>query len=87
MDDELATYLSSPRNGLHLVFGLAPGESLEVAPDFFNGRSATFIGRLGEWPGRIRIKMMTAEPLPKNHLLKIFEVDAVLWEGEHLRQQ
>jgi hypothetical protein len=76
-DRELARYLSSPRNGLHEVFELGVGQSLELSVDYFVGRSATFHGRLGEWPGEIRLENLLSRELPNDHFLWIYAVDQI----------
>ena len=65
-DRELARYLASPRNGLHEVFQLDVGAQLEVDAGYFVGRSATFLGALGEWPGKVRPEGVASVLRPKS---------------------
>jgi hypothetical protein len=75
MDDELSTYLKSSRNGLHTVYGLDVGARLNIVPEFFQSRSTTFHGRLGEWPESVGVRLISVRSLPERHVVFIFDVD------------
>lgn len=75
MDDELSKYLQSSRNGLHPVYNLKAGESVKIMPEFFDGRSHTFNGRLGIWPPNVVVRLVSVRSLPERHIVYFFAID------------
>ena len=74
MDGELSRYLASPRNGLNALFNLREGSELIIDAAFLNGRSPTFMGRIGTWPNGIRVRCLTSLDLPNEHFLRIYQI-------------
>lgn len=73
-DAELARYLSNPRNGLAELFTLDQGAAWHITRRFFEGRSATFLRGMGEWPGDATVHCVLRRALPAEHHLRVYEV-------------
>lgn len=77
-DDELHRYLTSPRNGLSTIFGLTPGKNLDVDRSSFLERSPTFLGSMGNWLVPATLTCVATEILPRDHFLRVFEVQPLV---------
>lgn len=73
-DGELARYLSNPRNGLAELFTLDSGGAWHVTRRCFEGRSATFLNGMGEWPCDATIRCVLRRALSAEHHLRVYEV-------------
>ena len=73
-DSEMASYLSSPRNGFREFFGLPTGGSLRLDEAYFRGRSNTFHRSMGKWPRPADVQGLFADSLPGDHHLKILKI-------------
>lgn len=74
-DKEIARYLAAPANGLASVFQLRDGDSVQVGPDFFIGRSQTFLRSMGQWPRAAMLWSVACCEMPREHYLRIYHVE------------
>ena len=71
---EMTGYMNNPRNGLHQFFSLVPEVVLEVQPDFFRSKSATF-QRAAEGEFQANVVSLYSRSLPKRHELRIYGIE------------
>jgi hypothetical protein len=73
-DDEMAMYMSNPKNNFHIFFGLTPGQRISIGPQFFTNKSKTFQSAAGGVFVTTLISEWIAS-LPKQHELRIYRIE------------
>jgi len=73
-DDEMAGYLSNRRNNLAPFFNLPQGQSMTIAPAFFEDKSTTFQGAAGA-AFSATLCCLLSVALPQEHHLRVYAVE------------
>ena len=71
---EMTGYMNNPHNGLHEFFSLDPEVVLDVQPEFFRSKSATF-QRAAAKEFQANVVSLYSRGLPKRHELRIYGIE------------
>ena len=74
-DDEMASYLTQPKNGLAGWFDLPEGRPFAVTNDLVTGRAKSFQGRIKAEPIQCTTTCLMSRELPLSHSLRIYQIE------------